>query len=295
MHGYRLTKRGKFVLTMFVILSLASALSLRKIAIASDNSGYAVHNAIYLSSLHSEVDKPDLSKLAVVFNTEMNELDDADKEGSENKEEFLSINVEDIKTYNKNKVVFLTFDDGPSENVTPLILDVLDEYKIKATFFVLGGMCAKNGTVLNDIYHRGHAIGNHSYSHNFKELYKNEESFLNELKMTEDVIKQNLGDEFSSRLVRFPGGAFEGYKTQYMGALNEKGYVSVDWNAVTGDAEVVSPTPENILERLKATVKNKSNVVLLLHDSATKQATAQTLPEVIEYLKSEGYEFAILK
>lgn len=295
MHGYRLTRRGKFVLTMLVILSLASTLNLRKIAIASDNSGYEVHNATYFSSPYSEVDKLDLSKLAVVFNTEVNELDDGDKENSENKEEFLSINVEDIKTYNKSKVVFLTFDDGPSDNVTPLILDILDEYKIKATFFVLGSMCEKNGAVLSDIYHRGHAIGNHSYSHNFKELYKNEESFLNELKMTEDAIGQNLGEEFSTRLFRFPGGAFEGYKMQYMGALNKEGYVSVDWNAVTGDAEVVTPTPERILERLKATVKNKSNVVLLLHDSATKQATVQVLPDVIKYLKSEGYEFAILK
>ncbi len=294
MHGYRLTKKGKIFLTMLIILLLACTLSLRKIAIASDKPLYATYNAAYFSDsyFNQEPYKPDVYQLAVDFNAEISKSNNVD---SEDTEDILSIRVEDIKTYNKGKVVFLTFDDGPSEKVTPAILDVLGEYKIKATFFVLGCMCTKNPDVLRDIYSRGHSIGNHSYTHNFKELYKNEENFLSELKATENVIKQILGDEYSTRLFRFPGGSFESYKRCYMDVLNEEGYVSVDWNAVTGDAEVVSPTFEKILERMKATVKDKSNVILLMHDSATKQVTAEALPYIIEFLKSEGFEFAIIK
>jgi len=294
MHGYRLTGRGKFILTMLVILSLAGVISLRKFAVASDKNG--VYGS-YLNSSHlyEEHEKPDLCQLASSFNAEINKSSEAYGGVFEAKEDFLSINAEEIKTYNQSKVVFLTFDDGPSENVTPAILDVLDEYEIKATFFVLGNMCEKNPDVLKDVYTRGHSIGNHSYTHNFKKLYKDEESFLNELTMTEDVIKQNLGDEYVPRLFRFPGGSFEDYKQEYMDVLDEKGYVSVDWNAVTGDAEVVSPTYDGTLERMKATVKGKSNVVLLMHDSATKHETVEALPAVIDYLKSQEYEFAIIK
>jgi len=109
------------------------------------------------------------------------------------------------------------------------------------------------------------------------------------------VLRQNLGDEFSTRLFRFPGGSFEDYKTQFVKALNDKGYVSVDWNAVTGDAESKNPTHEMLLERLKNTVENKNKIVVLMHDSAAKQVTAEALPDIIEYLISQGYRFAVLK
>lgn len=297
MHGYRLTVRGKFVLTMLFILSLTSMLNPGGIAIASDKSEYVISNVTYLSSSPApELCKLNLSESAAVFKNETDGLKETEKDSDlDDKGKFLSINVEDIRSYDKSKVAFLTFDDGPSENVTPLILDVLDRYHIKATFFVLGGMSEKNGIVLNDIRNRGHSIGIHSYSHNYSKVYKNKDSFVNELKMTENVLKQNLGQDFSTRLFRFPGGSFEDYKKQYIKVLNENGYVSVDWNAVTGDAEFLNPTPEMLLKRLKATVKNKKNIVLLMHDSATKQASAQVLPDVIEYLKAEGYEFAVLK
>lgn len=297
MRGYRLTGRGKFVFVVFVILSLAGVLGLKKVAMAGNEYGFALRSAGYLSDPYCELDEMELSETAMAFISEMGDAQETFAENSDfdGKEGFLSVNVEDIRSYDSGKLAFLTFDDGPSENITPLVLDVLDDYNIKATFFVLGCMSEKNGAVLNDISSRGHSIGIHSYSHNFKELYKSEESFLNELKLSEDVLKQNLGEEFSTRLFRFPGGSFEDYKAQYKKALNEKGYVSVDWNAVTGDAEIKNPTPEMLLERLKATVKNKNNIVILLHDSATKQATAEALPDIIEYLFSQGYKFAVLK
>ncbi|HAQ40754.1 MAG TPA: hypothetical protein DCM73_07950 [Clostridiales bacterium] len=297
MRGYRLTGRGKFVFIVFVIVSLASVLGLKKAAMSGDGAEYAIRDAWYLSDPYCELDEMELSETAMAFISEMGEAHEtfAGNSDFDDKEGFLSVNVEDIRSYDSGKLAFLTFDDGPSANVTPLVLDILDDYGIKATFFVLGCMGEKNGAVLNDINSRGHSIGIHSYSHNFKELYKSEKSFLNELKLSEDVLRQNLGDEFSTRLFRFPGGSFEDYKTQFVKALNDKGYVSVDWNAVTGDAESKNPTHEMLLERLKNTVENKNKIVVLMHDSAAKQVTAEALPDIIEYLISQGYRFAVLK
>lgn len=285
MHGYRLTRRGKFVLAMLVmIVSLAGTFGLQRFAIASDKSEYVIQNSVSLSKSHSQIIKLHLTE----------KMEKQKEDALNAKDEFLTINVEDIRSYDKSKVAFLTFDDGPS-SITPVILDILDNYDLKATFFVLGNMCEKNSAILDELYNDGHSIGIHSYSHDFHKLYKDEQSFTNEVKSTEDILKKVLGNEFSTRLFRFPGGSFENYKNKYMNSLNELGYVSVDWNAVTGDTEFINPTPEKLLNRLKETTYNKNNVVVLMHDSETKQVTAEVLPDVIEYLQSEGYEFAILK
>lgn len=290
MHGYRLTRRGKFVLTVIVMfLFSAGTMSIRDIAIASDTSEYSVQDSSYFKELKTY--KLELRKAAVDYNAELTRLKQEDLE----KEQPLMISVEEIEDYDKGKLAFLTFDDGPSESVTLDILDTLADYDIKATFFVLGSMCEKNGTVLKEINEKGHSIGIHSYSHKLNELLKSEESFINEIKMTEDALKNNLGEDFRTRLFRFPGGSFESKKRQYFDALNELGYVSVDWNALTGDTEYLNPTPEMLLERLKATTVNKKNIVVLMHDFENKRVSAKVLPDVIEYLKSEGYEFAVLK
>lgn len=292
MHGYRLTKRGKLVLASInMLICLAVIACLKGIAIANDNPGEQ-SGSIYLDKPVSEAQETDIEKTTLVYYNEIIKLDDSVLK--ENKE-FLSINVEDIRSYDKGKLAFLTFDDGPSKNITPEILDILDNYGIKATFFVLGYMCERNGVILEDLIEKGHSIGLHSYSHELDKLLENDESFINEILMTENVIKKHLGEDFRTRLFRFPGGSFEDYKRKYMNVLNEHGYVTVDWNALTGDTEYLAPTPELLLSRLQETIINKDIIVVLMHDSDAKQATAEALPDVIEYLISEGYDFAILK
>ncbi|MGD9567748.1 MAG: polysaccharide deacetylase family protein [Sedimentibacter sp.] len=293
MHGYRLTSRGKFALTFLIMLvCLAVSINLMDIAKASDKSEYIKQvDTIYLDKAISAVYELDIRKTAMVYNERLKLDDEALKEDKE----FLSINVEDIKSYDKSKIAFLTFDDGPSKSVTPEILDVLDNYGIKATFFVLGNMCEKNGIVLKALIEKGHSIGIHSYSHRLQEMLISKESFLNEIVMTEKALKEHLGEDFKTRLFRFPGGSFEDYKMQYMDVLNEHGYISIDWNALTGDTEYLNPTPDILLNRLKETTINKDKIIVLMHDSDTRHVTAEVLPDVIEYLISEGYEFAILK
>ena len=287
MHSYKLTRRGKIVLTMFVMMLsfVFGSLFIKDIAIASDGSEIVLQNPVYLSNINGDEESisfsNELKRLKDSSVAEVLTVDSVDDSKIEEEDNILSINVEDISSY-EGKVAFLTFDDGPSHNVTPLILETLEKYNICATFFVLGT-------------DKGHSIGVHSYTHELNKLLKSRDSFINEIKMTEDAIKKNLGDDFSTRLFRFPGGSFEAYKRQYMDDLNDLGYVSVDWNALTGDSEYVNPQPERLMERLKATVINKDRIIVLMHDSDTKAVSAEILPDVIEHLIDQGYEFAVLK
>ncbi|WP_312700289.1 polysaccharide deacetylase family protein [Sedimentibacter sp.] len=300
MHSYKLTRRGKIVLTMFVMMLsfVFGSLFIKDIAIASDGSEIVLQNPVYLSNINGDEESisfsNELKRLKDSSVAEVLTVDTVDDTEIEEEDNILSINVEDISSY-EGKVAFLTFDDGPSHNVTPLILETLEKYNICATFFVLGNMCEKNGYMLKELTDKGHSIGVHSYTHELNKLLKSRDSFINEIKMTEDAIKKNLGDDFSTRLFRFPGGSFEAYKRQYMDDLNDLGYVSVDWNALTGDSEYVNPQPERLMERLKATVINKDRIIVLMHDSDTKAVSAEILPDVIEHLIDQGYEFAVLK
>jgi len=277
------------------MLSLVGSLFIKDIAIASDVSEIILQKPVYLSNVNS-------NDQSISFSNELKKLRDnvaaeiliADDLKVEDKKEILSINVEDVKSY-EGKIAFLTFDDGPSHNVTPLVLETLERYNIYATFFVLGNMCEKNGYMLKEIKDRGHSIGVHSYTHELDQLLKSKDSFINEIKMTEAAMKKSLGEDFTTRLFRFPGGGFEAYKRQYMNDLHDLGYVSVDWNALTGDSEYINPQPEKLMERFRATIINKDRIIVLMHDSDTKEVSAEILPEIIEHLKFEGYEFAVLK
>lgn len=284
MNSYKLTKRGKFVLFTLCMIIVSSSYIKEDIVLANDNSKDNT-SSIGQDGINSNEELILLS----------NEIKQSRKEiHINNNEGFLSVKVEDIHLINK-KIAFLTFDDGPSHNVTPSVLDTLENYDIKATFFVLGIMAEKNSNILKRISDSGHSIGIHSYSHETNKLLKSKEDFLYDLDISDKVIKHIIGDDFTTRLYRFPGGSFEYNKRQYLNDLNEAGYVNVDWNALTGDAEHMNPEPEKLLETLKETIINKDKIIVLMHDATTKKVTADILPDVIEFLKSEGYEFALLK
>lgn len=199
------------------------------------------------------------------------------------------------KEKNKNKkIAYLTFDDGPSTKVTPAILKVLGDYNIKATFFVVGKMADANPDMLKKVHEEGHAIGHHSYSHNYGYLYKSIDNFIGELNKTDKAFKSALGKEFETKLVRFPGGSFEKSKQKFVKAIENKGYSNYDWNALNGDAEGHKLPKNKLINRVKTTVKGKKEIIVLMHDTDAKQTTAEALPEIIEHLIAEGYEFKTL-
>ena len=212
---------------------------------------------------------------------------------TEEEKEFInSIN----NIYNgEEKRVFLTFDDGPTKEVTPHILDILDKYNIKATFFVLGTRVKQNPDILKREYETGHYIANHGYSHKYSSVYKSADAVLEEYNRTENAIRDALGnDSYSSNLFRFPGGSrggpYEKVKKEARSKLNEYGIAYLDWSALTYDAEGAK-TKDDILKNLKETINGWNNVVILMHDAADKKVTYETLEDVIKYLQEKGYAF----
>lgn len=193
------------------------------------------------------------------------------------------------------KIAYLTFDDGPSSNVTPRILDILKEYDVKATFFVIGNLAEMYPDIIKRIEKEGHTIGNHSYTHRYNHIYKNTTNFLTELKTTERVLKDILGEEYETKIIRFPGGSFGDKKTKFRKAAVDNGYSYYDWNALNGDAEGLNIPKAKLVQRLKNTSSGKKELIVLMHDMGSKKTTADALPEVIEYLKQNDYIFDTLK
>lgn len=203
--------------------------------------------------------------------------------------------LEDVYKNDGKKTAYLTFDDGPSNYVTPVILDILDKYNIKATFFVVGNMAMENSEILKEEYIRGHSIGSHSYDHDYKKIYASEDSFREEKEKGFKVLNDILGNKFETRLFRFPGGSFGNNKHRFKEILHEEGKVYADWNALNGDGEGQGASEEWLFNRLKETLQDKEKVVILMHDTNAKENTARSLEKIILYLKNEGYEFKAIK
>ena len=205
------------------------------------------------------------------------------------------------------KVAYLTFDDGPSTTNTPQILDILDKYNIKATFFVLGSSIDANEgakDILKEEVKRGHAIANHTYGHDYSYLYPNKvmnvNNILSDLEKSQNSMKAVLGKDFSTRVIRFPGGywSWEG-RTAMKEALEQNQYYNVDWNALNKDAEGAKKNADQLVQCAKESVEalgpDADSVVLLMHDTYGKEETVKALPQIIEYLQSQGFEFRSIK
>lgn len=196
------------------------------------------------------------------------------------------------------KVCYLTFDDGPNNSVTIQISDILRRYNAKATFFQVGSLIESYPDVTRRLHNEGHLIANHSFAHNYSELYASTDSFMSEIKQTEEIIKNTIGEE-PFKLVRFPGGSYNSgkyseIKQQCKEVLKNNDYFHSDWNCLTGDAEGGKKTPEELLERLKETLKNQPQAIILMHDTISKQSTVDALPDIMDYLISQGYTFDTL-
>ena len=197
--------------------------------------------------------------------------------------------------HSDTKRAFLTFDDGPS-SVTSKILDTLKQDNIKASFFVLGSNVEARPEMVKRMYDEGHFIGIHGTSHVYSQIYQSPQSVLDEYNMCNEKIRNALGEqEYNPHLFRFPGGLVGGkyaeIKQQAKELLLQNNIVNIDWNALNGDAETNKLSPEFEMQRLRETTDGKNSVVILMHDAQAKSVTADTLPQIISYLKEQGYEF----
>lgn len=195
----------------------------------------------------------------------------------------------------EEKRVFLTFDDGPSKTVTLPILDLLKQENIKATFFTLGSRIEFYPEIVKRAYNEGHYIANHGYSHKYNIIYNSPQDVLNEYYKTEQLIKNAVGNQnYNSYLFRFPGGSkggkYSNIKNETVNMLNANNILHVDWNALSGDSEG-KKTKEDMLQYAKETIGDKQSVIILMHDAGDKILTYEILPELIAYLREQGYSF----
>lgn len=194
---------------------------------------------------------------------------------------------------NEEKIIYLTFDDGPSEN-TKKIIDILEKYDVKATFFVTGNN-KKCNKYIKEAYEKGHTIGLHTYSHDYKEVYSSMDAYFDDLNKIGQMVKEQIG--FVPKYIRFPGGSSntksakysKGLMTTLVSEVQNRGYQYYDWNADSTDA-VGNNRPVSVLVK-NATQSKAKNINLLMHDTAAKSTTVEALPKIIEHYQKLGYTF----
>lgn len=191
-------------------------------------------------------------------------------------------------TNETTRCVYLTFDDGPSDRVTPKILDVLDCEDVKATFFIVGKNAERRRYLVEREFNSGHTVAVHSYSHEYREIYSSPAALIADIKKCNDLIYDITGTR--SAVYRFPGGSY-GLPADLLDAVIESGMRYVDWNASTRDAEIWNASPDQLLSAAVSSSSDQNCIVLLCHDSTTKTSTAEALRGIIQYYKSNGYIF----
>lgn len=189
------------------------------------------------------------------------------------------------------KVVYLTFDDGPSDRVTPKILDILKEEDVKATFFIVGTAAENRKYLLEREISEGHTVAVHSYTHEYSQIYSSAENLLADIDKCNELIKSVTGSY--STVYRFPGGSY-GLRNELIEAVKGHGMKYVDWNASICDAEYYAAPQEILYANAINSSKGRNKVILLAHDSTTKSTTAEALKDIIKYFKSQNYKFATL-
>lgn len=183
--------------------------------------------------------------------------------------------------------VYLTFDDGPSGN-TDKILDILAEYDVKATFFVVGKEAEWAREAYCRIAEEGHTLGMHTYTHKYGEVYASVEAFAADLGRLQGYLYETTG--ILSRYFRFPGGSSntvsEVDMKEFIAYLNEQELTYFDWNVSSGDASSRGLSAEEILQNCLQGIEKHRTVVILMHDAAGRDSTVEALPLLIEAVQA---------
>ena len=187
------------------------------------------------------------------------------------------------------KKVYLTFDDGPSSN-TDQILDILKDYDVKATFFVVGKTDERSVKAYQRIVEEGHTLAMHSYSHRYDEIYESKEAFARDLNSLQEYLYETTG--VWPRIYRFPGGSSNTVSKVDMQELIEYltdiGITYFDWNVASGDAVSRTLPAETIVNNCLSGIEKQKESVILMHDASNKGTTIEALPRIIEAIQEQG-------
>ena len=182
------------------------------------------------------------------------------------------------------KVVALTYDDGPHPRFTPEVLDILDKYSVKATFFMIGREMVKHPEVVRQVLRRGHVIANHTYTHPHDIEADTQAGVIRELDKCEEVIERMTGRR--AHLFRPPRGLIDGTVFQI---AEEEGYRTILWTVCADHHD--APTPEMMTQRVLKHVRPGG--IVLAHDGTfcTRWKDVKATPLIIEGLRKRGYRF----
>lgn len=248
-------------------------------------TGYSIYSYLKIDELSNDV-----NELHLTINDLQNSEDLIDNNESEEEfidiEEFVKENdildLTDGEEYGDMQRIYLTFDDGPGKYTNDL-LDILNDYGVKATFFVTyqPGHEEEYLRIVNE----GHTLAIHSYTHSYKKVYKDLNGFSDDVDKMYDYLYELTGIE--PTIYRFPGGSsntiYKGDKNTLFDFLNEKNLVYYDWNCESNDASTKTLTSNQIAKNVIKSIGNKKEAIVLMHDTTAKKTTIDAVPAILDY------------
>ncbi|WP_310604633.1 polysaccharide deacetylase family protein [Anaerosporobacter sp.] len=193
---------------------------------------------------------------------------------------------------NEKKIAYLTFDDGPSEN-TAKVLEILKKYNIKATFFMIASsITPEYYDLVNEMIKEGHVVGVHTYSHNYRQIYASVKDYLDDFYLAYTKMYEVTGVQ--PIVFRFPGGSYNSFlkkiREQVIDEMERRGFIYYDWQ-VSAEDSIGNPTKATITRNVLKDFKKHKKPIVLMHDSSLNKLTVQSLENIIQTMKEEGYTF----
>lgn len=205
-------------------------------------------------------------------------------------DEYKRIGIDDGSSSEEDaaiRKVYLTFDDGPSGN-TNRILDILAEYDVKATFFVVGKEEEEYQVLYKRIVEEGHTLAMHSYSHKYSEIYQSVESYSADLSKLQEFLYDTTG--VWCRYCRFPGGSSNTVSRvdmhELIAYLDDQDMTYFDWNISSGDATTSYLSASDIIRNCTVNLREYDEAIILMHDASNKNSTVEALPRLIETIQA---------
>ncbi len=285
--GFAKNHLHHFLITTFILVMLASGFNLVLYSQASESFSQLKKEQSNYQQLCQDLDR---------LNSKYGELEDRYKLLLEEKEKLEGELEKQNTSGGSISTAYLTIDDGPYL-YTPQILQTLSEYKVPATFFVTGDNKSGDDDIYKIILEQGHALGNHTRTHNLNRIYRSKDAFMEDLLSMEDLLAEKTG--VRPDIIRFPGGSSTtGMSTATFKAivveLEKRGYDYFDWNVSTGDCNANLTAAQMAANVIKQAERQPGqDLVILMH--SFNPASLEALPKIIEELKSRGYIFASLK
>ncbi len=196
----------------------------------------------------------------------------------------------------KDSVIYLSFDDGPSEYTTKEILNVLKKNNVKATFFIINFDTKAKADLIKRMLNEGHTVAIHGYSHVFEDIYRSEKAFMHNVNSLREKVEALTG--YTPSIMRFPGGSSNTYSafnpgimTTLVESVQDEGYIYYDWNVDSGDSNGKKYNSNDLFINVKTGLRKNNRNVVLMHDITGGDIKAKAVQKIIDYGKKNGYVF----